>query len=374
MSDSSLVPERQLVFSPGLAATIGLEEAILVQHLQELFSFRPTQVRSGFAWLSVERDYLLRSLPFWNAIDLHRVIRNLVDKGVLLVDSPPIHSEEHLVFAFNEPLRQPTTAPKAPAAEHARRGPAMLSPNWSPSEDLLQLLGLNHNIPRQFALDQLEDFIFYWRERGDTNHAWENKFRQHVTSRWRKAQQERAESFRVQQSTVLDRHWQPSADALEIMTRDGIDPQFIEQTIPEFILYWRERGSTPEGLNSKFIQHIRLQWNRFSSGLEHSTEPARISEQWQPSADVYDILDMAHIDREYAHSLIPEFILYWRDSNQVHTSWNSKFLQHVKYNWARRHQLGNTEADHGGQQGTYSTGRTRDRSLADDLSDTSWAD
>ncbi|MFT7177627.1 MAG: hypothetical protein ACJAUG_003642, partial [Halioglobus sp.] len=35
MSESSLVPERQLVFSPGLAATIGLEEAILLQHLQE---------------------------------------------------------------------------------------------------------------------------------------------------------------------------------------------------------------------------------------------------------------------------------------------------------------------------------------------------
>jgi hypothetical protein len=374
MSDSSLVPERQLVFSPGLAATIGLEEAILAQHLHDLFGHRPIQARGGFAWLSIDRDYLLRSLPFWNAIDLHRVVRNLVDKGVLLVDSPPIHSEERLVFAFNEPLRQHPPVAKAPPPEPARRGPAMLSPNWSPSEDLLQLLGLNHNIPRQFALDQLEDFIFYWRERGDTNHAWENKFRQHVTSRWRKAQQDQGESFRVKEATVLDRHWRPSADAMEIMTRDGIDPQFIEQTIPEFILYWRERGSTPEGLNSKFIQHIRLQWNRFSSGLEHSTEPARISEQWQPSADVYDILDMAHIDRDYAHSLIPEFILYWRDSNQVHTSWNSKFLQHVKYNWARRHQLGNTEADHGGQQGTHSTGRTRDSSLADDLSDTSWAD
>ena len=31
MHESSLVPERQLVFSPGLAATIGLEEAILLQ-------------------------------------------------------------------------------------------------------------------------------------------------------------------------------------------------------------------------------------------------------------------------------------------------------------------------------------------------------
>ncbi len=40
MSDSSLIPERQLVFSPGLAATIGLEETILLQHLQVLLEHR----------------------------------------------------------------------------------------------------------------------------------------------------------------------------------------------------------------------------------------------------------------------------------------------------------------------------------------------
>ena len=37
MSESSLIPERQLSFSPGLAATIGLEETILLQHLRALF-------------------------------------------------------------------------------------------------------------------------------------------------------------------------------------------------------------------------------------------------------------------------------------------------------------------------------------------------
>ena len=41
MSDSSFIPERQLVFSPALAQTIGLEEAILLQHLNELFQPSP---------------------------------------------------------------------------------------------------------------------------------------------------------------------------------------------------------------------------------------------------------------------------------------------------------------------------------------------
>ena len=375
MSESSLVPERQLVFSPGLAATIGLEEAILLQHLQAQSDQQVASTRDGFAWLSVERDYLLRSLPFWSAIDLHRVSRSLVEKGVILIDSPPLHSEEKLVFALNEPIRQkPAAQVTTPPAPVQRRNAGTLPANWSPSEDMLQLLALNHNIPRQFALDQLEDFIFYWRERGETSHAWENKFRQHIMASWRRAQQKQAESFEVSAPLPLDRHWRPSEDAREIMARAGIDDDFINEAIPEFILYWRERGSAPKELNSRFIQHIRTQWARYSSSLEHSTEPRRISEQWQPAADVYDILKMSHIDEGFARGLLPEFIVYWRDSNQAHTSWNSKFLQHVKYHWAKQHQMEQTDKRHGGQQGSHSTGRTRDRSLAEDLSDTSWAD
>jgi len=372
MPESSLIPERQLVFSPELAATIGLEEAILLQHLQQVFHQSPARMGSGYAWYRVQREYLLRTLPFWGAEDLHRIVRNLADKGVLLVDSPPLLSSTELVFAVNAP--QPAAAPApAPPAPPSRRSAGLLPANWHPSEDLLQLLCLNHNIPRQFALDQLEDFVCYWRERGETSHAWENKFRQHVTSHWRRAQQDQAESFRAPQPGALDRDWRPSADAMEIMQRAGIDTAFIEQAIPEFILYWRERGAAPKELNSRFIQHIRIQWARYTSSLTHSTTPTRISDDWQPDSDVYDILRMSHIDTEFARALLPEFIVYWRDSNQTQTSWNSKFLQHVKYHWAKRHQLEQTEGDHAAHRGSHTTGRTRDRSLRDDLTDTSWA-
>jgi len=381
MSESSLVPERQLVFSPALAATIGLGEAILLQQLQALFDHYSPELRDGRAWLSVERALLLRTLPFWGLEDLQRICRSLVDKGVLLVSSPPLHQGEYLVFALNELVpqarqRQATPIPAAVVAPAmpTRRSAALLPLHWSPSEDMLQLLGLNHNIPRQFALDQLEDFIFYWRERGETSHAWENKFRQHVISNWRHHQQNQAEAFRTPENTRLDNSWRPSLDALEIMERGGISREFIEEAIPEFILYWRERGAAPRELNSKFIQHIRIQWAKYSSSLEHSTEPKRIADDWQPSEDVFDILRMSHIDTEFARSLLAEFIVYWRDSNQTHTSWNSKFLQHVKYHWAKRHQIEQAGQHHAGQPGPDPKGRTRDRSLQDDLTDTSWAD
>jgi len=374
MSDFSLIPERQLLFSPVLAATIGLEEAILLQHLQQLFDHQPPQMRRGYAWLQVERAFLLRTLPFWSIEDLHRISRSLADKGVILLESAPLLTASHLVFAVNEQV-QATPAPTAAPSPilPTRRSAGLLPVHWSPSEDLLQLLALNHNIPRQFALDQLEDFIFYWRERGETSHAWENKFRQHVVTAWRRSQQNQAEAFRVTPTPALDNDWRPSADAMEIMARSEIDLEFIEQAIPEFILYWRERGTNPKELNSKFIQHIRIQWAKYQSSLEHSTEPKRITEHWQPAEDVFDILRLSHIDTDFARSLLPEFIVYWRDSNQAHTSWNTKYLQHVKHHWAKRHQIDHAGHSHGGQQGTHSTGRTRDRSLEQDLTDTSWA-
>ena len=376
MSDFSLIPERQLLFSPLLAATIGLEEAILLQHLQPLFEHHSPQTRNGYAWLSVDRTFLLRTLPFWSAEDLHRISRSLADKGVLLIDSAPLHTATQLVFALNEPVQptdKPSTLEPAPLAQ-TKRSAGLLPLHWSPSEDLLQLLSMNHNIPRQFALDQLEDFIFYWRERAEASHAWENRFRQHIISAWRRHQQNQAESFRVPPTTTLDNNWRPSADALEIMERGEIERDFIEQSVPEFILYWRERGANPKELNSKFIQHIRIQWAKYTSSLEHSTEPKRIADHWQPSGDVFDILRLSHIDTQFAQSLVPEFIVYWRDSNQAQTSWNSKFIQHVKHHWAKRHQIEQAGQRNGGHKETSTTSRTRDRSLQQDLTDTSWAE
>jgi hypothetical protein len=394
MPHSSLIPEPPLVFSPGLAATIGLEEAILLQQLATLFTHRAAQLHRGYRWLRVERDFLLQQLPFWGPADLYRICQSLADKGVILVESPPLHSHPELLFAMNELAGTPVagTPPATPgqpgqpgqpgrSAQHVgpdpsltRRSASQLPGSWGPSEDLLQLLGLNHNIPRQFALDQLEDFIFYWRERGEPSHAWENKFRQHVISCWRREQQSRAEAFRAEQNPPLDNHWRPSRDALEIMLRSGIDPEFIDEATPEFILYWRERGDAPRELNSKFIQHIRIQWAKYTSSMRHSTEPRRIAEDWQPDDDVFDILRLSHIDESFARELLPEFIIYWRDSNQAHTSWNSKFLQHVKFHWAKQHRIEQAGHNHDGQQGSPRTSRTRDSSLADDLNDTSWAD
>ena len=47
---------------------------------------------------------------------------------------------------------------------------------------------------------------------------------------------------------------------------------------------------------------------------------------------------LSNITREFAESTIAEFILYWKETGQSHNSWNSKFLQHVKFQWRKYNQ------------------------------------
>jgi len=84
---SSLIPERPLIISPTLAATIGLEEAVLLHVLSELMAHRDCQSRQGLHWLELDQQTLLDALPFWAWIDIKRVQKNLMDLGLILVDA-----------------------------------------------------------------------------------------------------------------------------------------------------------------------------------------------------------------------------------------------------------------------------------------------
>lgn len=65
-----MIPEKPIVFSPTLAATLGLEEAILLQILQESVSHSSQITSSGYAWTSISGQRLLELSPFWNEQDI----------------------------------------------------------------------------------------------------------------------------------------------------------------------------------------------------------------------------------------------------------------------------------------------------------------
>ena len=318
-------------------------------------------------------------MPFWDVGELQRISKSLKDKGVILIESPPLQQGERLSFAMNETVNSTealerassTTRTTEQAVGQRSSGANLLAKNWHPPDDLLQLLELNHNISRDFALQQREDFLIYWQDRQQVSHSWPSKFRQHVLKQWRFHQSRVAEvETRQVQSNALNSSWHPSQDALDILHRADVNPDFITDAIPEFVLYWRERGEAHSTWNSKFIAHIRRQWAIYTKTMELDYEPREIAANWQPSEDVYDILRLANIDIAFARGLVAEFVLFWRDTQQIQRSWNTKFLQHAKYQWATRHQMGQHYA---GQQVTDRSAQSERKTTFEHLTDRSWA-
>jgi len=345
---SSLVPERPLVISPTLAATIGLEEAVMLHVFSELMAHRPLREKDRFAWLELSQMDLMKALPFWALIDIKRVQKSLQDLGLILIDAET-GNRETLCFAINQarpaapvPATRKINAARSPAAPASTAAPAgvateaqgatFMPASWQPGEDWIRQCR-QQNIPEDFVRQLVPGFVMYWRERGQARFSWGNAFYKFVLREWRQEQTRRGMS---ELETEMSPQWWPSSDAFVILENSGINPQFIEDAVPEFVLYWRERGATNGAWNTRFIEHIRRQWSKYSSSIEHDTLPRRIGDDWQPSTECYDILHLAEIDEEFARAKVREFVLYWRDTNQVHASWNTRFLQFIKYQWARR--------------------------------------
>lgn len=336
---SSLIPERPLIISPTLAATIGLEEAVLLHVLSELMAHRDCQSRQGLHWLELDQQTLLDALPFWAWIDIKRVQKNLMDLGLILVDAQT-GREDSWLFAINQratdtalPVPPPRPVPAALNTQRARQGQAAyIASDWQPDSEWLAMCR-QHGVPDEFSLSLVSGFVMYWRDRAQSRFSWGNAFYKHVLREWRNQQTRRGSAAL---DSPMDANWLPSEDAVAILRRAGVSQAFIDDAVPEFVLYWRERGAQEGVWNTRFVEHIRRQWARYQVLGSQDGLPRPIADNWQPDAGVYDILRLAEIDEEFARARVPEFVLYWRDTGQAQASWNTRFLQYIKFAWARR--------------------------------------
>lgn len=361
----SLIPDKPLFFYPQLASALGLEGAVVIQVLKELCDLGLGELHNGFVWVELDGERLSRLLPFWSEQDIRRITAQLRDQGILLIGSGNFSANQPFRFAINEKA-QPSSPDQRP---QTRRHARPIASAWQPERDVLAQLG-QYGIPQAFALQQVGEFVTYWSERNEPRHSWGSKFLKHVLRLWRDQQ---SQEFRQSQEKQVGPGWQPSPEAMEILTiQAGINANFVEDSVAEFILYWQERGTVSNTWNSRFIQHVKRQWARYTNAMTSDLDPRPIDEDWRPDEAVFDILKMANIDRPFAEGLIGEFVLYWQDNGQAQSSWNTKFLQFVKRQWA---YLNNnlTTTNHEKQQRPRGQSSTRYRDIAAELSDRSWA-
>jgi hypothetical protein len=372
---SSLLPERPLIISPTLAATIGLEESVLLHVLSEQVSSRKTHSKDELDWVELSDDDLLAALPFWMLVDIRRIQASLQNLGLIVVD-PDTGNPESYFYAINQKTESAVktgvdSKPELPGRSVAAGNASYLPADWQPDANWLGLCR-QHGMSKDFVLSLVPEFVSYWREQGKSRKSWGNTFFRWAKKAWVEEQGRRGLR---ELETAMSAQWMPNLDATEILVNSGISASFVEDAVPEFVLYWRERGAQNGTWNTKFIQHVRLQWAKFNASFGCDNTPRLIPADWQPSADCYDILHLAEIDEEYARGKIPEFVLYWKDSQQVKASWNTVFLQFIKQDWARAlKQLQATEIENAEDQLISGSSQQRIKDRFQRIADRSWAE
>ena len=299
MSDS------RISFSKDVASTIGLSEAVLLEVLKE----------SGLKGRNLNE--LQNLLSFWTEKELTEYLKSLLSKGLVVENKTSTLSR----FSIKE-------------IQTVGRRESSMENSWRPEKELLDQI-LEYGIPEEFTYAQVEDFKHLNQEKEEKNKSWGIKFLRFVIKQWR---QKEATDNQKRKRQPIETNWKPEDEAREILVRSGVDNDFIDKEVPEFVLYWSEKKEESDIWNSKFIAHIRRQWGRFQNVNERDDLPFKIDSKWLPNEDFYDVLTLTNIPKEFADSTLSEFILYWKETGQSHNSWNSKFLQHVKFQWQKQNQ------------------------------------
>ena len=306
-----------LSFSKDAAKTLGLSEAVVLETIK-------TKIQSQNN-LFIELDSVLEETIFWDEKKTITLISKLQLRGLISFDK----DKKRISLVSSEKKLKDTNVDTKSFGE---RTESFMEKNWEPDAALIDQAS-EYGISKSFVLSQLDDFIHLHREKSDTSYSWGVKFLRFVIKKWRSQE---ISDFKQLKRKPMDQSWQPDEEAIEILTKAGISKEFIKNEIPEFILYWSEKGDVSDTWNSKFIGQVRRQWAKTLHLIDNSELPEPISSDWKPNQDFYDVLALTEIDKTFADSVLNEFILYWKETGQAHNSWNSKFFQHVKYQWQRQ--------------------------------------
>ena len=306
-----------LSFSKDAAKTLGLSEAVVLETIRTKIQSQNNQF--------IELDSILKETIFWDEKKTITLISKLQLRGLVNFDK----DKKRISLVLSKKKIKDTNVDKKGFGE---RTESFMEKNWEPDAALIDQAS-EYGISKSFVLSQLDDFIHLHREKSDTSYSWGVKFLRFVIKKWRS--QEISDIKQLKRKPI-DQSWQPDEEAIEILTKAGISKEFIKNEIPEFILYWSEKGDVSDTWNSKFIGQVRRQWAKTQHLIDNSELPEPISSDWKPNQDFYEVLALTEIDKTFADSVLNEFILYWKETGQAHNSWNSKFFQHVKYQWQRQ--------------------------------------
>ena len=128
----------------------------------------------------------------------------------------------------------------------------------------------------------------------------------------------------------------PSEDLVKQACNLGIEEDFLGDQLPSFNLFWKGKDLKPHLKESKFLQYALKNWREKEKIEYQESKKVLLDSNWRPSEDAISILKNKDINDSFIESLLPEFILFWKEKRIKSNSWNSTFLNHVKKQWARK--------------------------------------
>ena len=292
-----LKDSKNLFFSTEVAASLGLEEAIIFSLISNS-SIGVTEKKLGIELSFIQEKRLNDAISKLLSLELIEK----TDSKFILKNNPSLKPE------IKNKLDKENTKISKQVFNQAKS------------------LG----IPEEFILFKYEIFFDSSKTPLESNFKNEFKFLKYLIKEWRLEEKNKKKEA---EKVLIQKDWFPSEDVISILETTEMDSKFIKKCIPEFIVYWQEKQFRSNNWNSIFINHVRRQWVRYKNIIEDDISPKKMTNDWEPNQNCLDVLKLARIDENFARNQIPEFKLYWIDSNQVMTSWNSKFIQHVKFKW-----------------------------------------
>ena len=220
-------------FKREIAETLGLNTAVLLEYI----------TNSELQKCKIE--FLLKELSFWDENELMSLLIDLNVRGLIDLDT-----EKKLVSITKG---QPKTKLQTP--KKIKR--SNIASDWSPTDDVIEIL-MRSGMEESFIKELIPEFVIYWSEIPDVLISYNSKFIEHARLKWA---QHTAEVDTKKSPTVIDNSWTPSDDCMDIIKMTGIDIEFAEKYLPEFILYWKEDGRAFTSWDIKFLDFIKKKWN-----------------------------------------------------------------------------------------------------------------
>ena len=275
----------------------------------------------------IEMHVLCGNLSFWDEESIRRHCYALEEQGLIQIHSftdslrcslkkllPNIHTAHH--------------AEGAQSGQQLPNGASVIDANWCPSPSVVQLLERQYNIPPKKINQLCGEFVIYWAERAEAKQSWDSTFIRYATTQqsrternvqrapidrhWQPSaycvealnqsgispdsikkhvapfinywlqQDSQAGDWDARFSRYCERQheyerttqrnkrqissdWKPGETVFKVLEQAGIDRAFTESKLPEFILYWLERGDALPDWNTRFVYRIKKLW-----AMEHN--------------------------------------------------------------------------------------------------------